>query len=63
MIGIEMEIPKSCKECRFLHGYLNTTGNMYKSCDVNDMALPRDIEGKSEDCPLIDLDRQEDDLK
>ena len=63
MIGIEMEIPRSCKECRFLHGYFSTTGNMYKSCDVNDMALPRDIEGKPEDCPLIDLDRQEDDLK
>jgi len=63
MVRINIPMPKHCKECRFLHGYLSTTGNLYKSCDVNDMVLPRDIKGRSENCPLIDLDRQEDDLK
>ena len=55
MIGINMEMPDSCEECQFISNFISPTGNVYKSCRVNNLALSL-TEVKASTCPLVEIE-------
>ena len=59
MIAIEMEMPKSCKECEFKNE-ANWCRFIGEYCD---MRASWAAQCRPSDCPLIDLTQYDDDLK
>ena len=60
MIAIDMEMPDSCEDCPCFHDAACYVEGWRKSIGLGWLERK---EKREEWCPLIDMDRQEDDLK
>lgn len=61
MVGIDMSIPKCCKECKLFKYYIDLNGALHFICKFDN----REIFGKfeeerNEECPLIEIQKESD---
>ena len=63
MVQIDMKMPTSCKECRFMRIIFSDLDNLCNcdaniKCIVNDTELRTGVNAKSEYCPLKEVKEQ-----
>lgn len=64
MIGVPIEMPKSCEKCPVMSMHLLRCEKFCRIADNKKVGeAQKVVKRRPKWCPLIDMDRQEDDLK
>ena len=63
MIAIDMEMPEGCEDCKFDNKYVSALGTRMRWCGVSHAPIKWETNSRPHYCPLIDMDKYQDDRK